>query len=88
MLEGHRRDADVVGGGADLLFTGVNFEDAAGNVAEYHDIPLATLHLFPLRSNGQFVPFLPARLGRSAMKAGNGWHGRTRRRLSVCSARS
>ncbi|AMU77597.1 glycosyltransferase [Mycobacteroides abscessus] len=56
--------------GADLLFTGVNFEDAAGNVAEYHDIPLATLHLFPLRSNGQFVPFLPARLGRSAMKAG------------------
>ncbi len=38
--------------GADLLFTGVNFEDAAGNVAEYYDIPLATLHLFPLRANG------------------------------------
>ncbi|MGV0812725.1 glycosyltransferase [Mycolicibacterium boenickei] len=55
--------------GADLLFTGVNFEDAAGNVAEYYDIPLATLHLFPLRANGQFVPFLPARLGRSTMKA-------------------
>ncbi|WP_135454565.1 glycosyltransferase [Mycobacterium sp. DL99] len=55
--------------GADLLFTGVNFEDAAGNVAEYYDIPLATLHLFPLRANGQFVPFLPAPLGRSAMKA-------------------
>ncbi|OHU21384.1 glycosyl transferase family 1 [Mycobacteroides franklinii] len=56
--------------GADLLFTGVNFEDAAGNVAEYYDIPLATLHFFPLRSNGQFVPLLPAPLGRSAMKAG------------------
>lgn len=56
--------------GADLLFTGVNFEDAAGNVAEYYDIPLATLHLFPLRSNGQFVPYLPGPLGRSAMKAG------------------
>jgi UDP:flavonoid glycosyltransferase YjiC (YdhE family) len=55
--------------GADLLFTGVNFEDAAGNVAEAYDIPLATLHLFPLRANGQFVPFLPAPLGRSAMKA-------------------
>lgn len=55
--------------GADLLFTGVNFEDAAGNVAEYYDIPLATLHLFPLRANGQFVPYLPAPLGRSAMKA-------------------
>ncbi|OMB97783.1 glycosyl transferase family 1 [Mycobacterium sp. NS-7484] len=54
---------------ADLLFTGVNFEDAAGNVAEYYGIPLATLHLFPLRANGQFVPFLPAALGRSAMKA-------------------
>ncbi|MGV0643010.1 glycosyltransferase [Mycolicibacterium sp. XJ879] len=56
--------------GADLLFTGVNFEDAAGNVAEFYDIPLATLHFFPLRANGQFVPFLPAPLGRSAMKAG------------------
>jgi UDP:flavonoid glycosyltransferase YjiC (YdhE family) len=54
--------------GADLLVTGVNFEDAAGNVAEYYDIPLATLHLFPLRANGQFLPFLPAPLGRSAMK--------------------
>ena len=54
--------------GADLLFTGVNFEDAAGNVAEYYDIPLATLHLFPLRANGQFLPFVPAPLGRSAMK--------------------
>ncbi|MEV0670286.1 glycosyltransferase [Mycobacterium sp. NPDC050441] len=55
--------------GADLLFTGVNFEDAAGNVAEYYDIPLATLHLFPLRANGHFIPFLPGRLGRTAMKA-------------------
>lgn len=55
--------------GADLLFTGVNFEDAAGNVAEYYGIRLATLHLFPLRANGQFVPYLPAPLGRWAMKA-------------------
>ena len=39
--------------GADVLFTGVNFEDAAGNVAEFYDIPLATLHFFPLRANGK-----------------------------------
>ncbi|ORW12148.1 glycosyltransferase [Mycobacterium kyorinense] len=55
--------------GVDLLFTGLNFEDAAANVAEYYDIPLATLHYFPLRPNGQLLSFLPAPLGRSAMKA-------------------
>jgi UDP:flavonoid glycosyltransferase YjiC (YdhE family) len=62
---------------ADLLVTGVNFEDAAGNVAEYYDIPLATLHLFPIRANGQFLPFLPAPLGRSAMKVSEwvAWRG-------------
>ena len=53
--------------GADLLFTGLNFEDGAANVAEYYDIPLATLHYFPLRPNGQLLPFLPAPLSRSAM---------------------
>ena len=55
--------------GADLLFTGINFEDAAANVAEYYDIPLATLHYFPLRPNGQVLPSLPAPLGRSAVTA-------------------
>jgi UDP:flavonoid glycosyltransferase YjiC (YdhE family) len=53
--------------GADLLFTGMNFEDVAANVAEYYDIPLATLHYFPLRTTGQLLPFLPAPLVRSAM---------------------
>ncbi len=53
--------------GADLLLTGMNFEDDAVNVAEHHDIPLATLHIFPLRANGQLLPFLPAPLARSAM---------------------
>ncbi|MCV7398958.1 glycosyltransferase [Mycobacterium fragae] len=52
---------------ADLLFTGVNFEDAAVNVAEYYDIPLAALHYYPLRANGQLLPFLPAPLTRFAM---------------------
>ncbi|KUI06081.1 glycosyltransferase [Mycobacterium sp. IS-3022] len=53
---------------ADLLFTGLNFEDAAANVAQYHDIPLVTLHYFPLRVNGQLLAFLPARLGRWVMR--------------------
>ncbi len=55
--------------GADLLFTGINFEDAAANVAEYYGIPLATLHYSPLRPNAQALPFLPAPLSRSAVKA-------------------
>ena len=50
--------------GADLLLTGMSFEESAANVAEYCDIPLATLHFFPLRANGQLLPFLPAPLGR------------------------
>ncbi|MEB4212261.1 glycosyltransferase [Mycobacterium sp. 94-17] len=54
--------------GADLLFSGLNFEDAAANVAEYHDIPLATLHYFPLRVNGELLPFLPAPVGRFVMR--------------------
>jgi UDP:flavonoid glycosyltransferase YjiC (YdhE family) len=53
--------------GADLLSTGLVFEEVAANVAEYHDIPLATLHYFPLRPNGQLLSFLPAPLGRAAM---------------------
>ena len=53
--------------GADLLLTGVIGEEPAANVAEHYDIPLATLHMFPMRANGQLVPILPAPLGRSAM---------------------
>ncbi len=55
--------------GADLLFTGINFEDAAANIAEYYDIPLATLHYFPLRPNDQTLRFLPAPLARLAVRA-------------------
>lgn len=53
--------------GADLLSTGLNFEQAAANVAEHYDIPLAALHHFPMRANGQLVPAVPAPLLRSAM---------------------
>ncbi len=55
--------------GADLLLTGLSFEQIAGNVAEYYDIPLATLHCFPIRANGQVIPILPSPLIRSAMTA-------------------
>ncbi len=58
--------------GADLLFTGGTFEEAAAIVAEYYDIPLATLHWFPVRANGQLVPILPSPLARSAMTV-NEW---------------
>jgi UDP:flavonoid glycosyltransferase YjiC (YdhE family) len=53
--------------GADLLFTNVGFEQPAVNVAEYYDIPLATLHYRPIRANGHLVPVLPSPLIRFAM---------------------
>ena len=54
--------------GADLLFTGGSFEEQAANVAEYHGIPLATLHGLPVRANGHVLfPILPSPLIRSAM---------------------
>ena len=58
--------------GADLLMTGLIFEQPAANVAEYHDIPLSTLHFFPVRPHGQLVRFLPSPLARTAM-AVNDW---------------
>jgi UDP:flavonoid glycosyltransferase YjiC (YdhE family) len=63
--------------GADLILTGPIFDQPATNVAEYYDIPLATLHTSPVRANGQFLPFLPAPLGRSVMTMDDwlGWRG-------------
>jgi UDP:flavonoid glycosyltransferase YjiC (YdhE family) len=58
--------------GADLLIAGLVFEPPAANVAEYYDIPLATLHFFPVRAHGQLLPFLPSPLIRSAMTV-NDW---------------
>jgi UDP:flavonoid glycosyltransferase YjiC (YdhE family) len=55
--------------GADLLSTGLNFEQAAANVAEHYDIPLAALHHFPMRANGRLVPSMPGPLVRSTMTA-------------------
>jgi UDP:flavonoid glycosyltransferase YjiC (YdhE family) len=59
--------------GADVLITGLLFEQPALNVAEYHDIPLATLHYFPVRPHGRLLSsFVPAPLSRAAMTA-NDW---------------
>ncbi|MDX1883979.1 glycosyltransferase [Mycolicibacterium sp. 120270] len=54
-------------GDADLLITGSCFEGAAANVAEYHGIPLTTLHYLPLRPNGQLLALRPRSIGRTAM---------------------
>jgi UDP:flavonoid glycosyltransferase YjiC (YdhE family) len=56
-----------VADGADLLLTGLIFEQPAANVAEYHDIPLATLHFFPVRPHGRLLRFVPSPLTRTAM---------------------
>jgi UDP:flavonoid glycosyltransferase YjiC (YdhE family) len=53
--------------GADLILGGLGFEQFAANVAEYYDIPFATLQFYPVRANGQLLRFLPAKLGRAAM---------------------
>ncbi|GAT14233.1 glycosyltransferase [Mycolicibacterium thermoresistibile] len=58
--------------GADILFTGQIYQDLAVNVAEHYDIPLATLHYFPMRPHGRLFPMVPRRLARSAMAA-NDW---------------
>ncbi|WP_432246523.1 glycosyltransferase [Mycolicibacterium sp. ELW1] len=54
--------------GADLLLSSnVGFELQAANIAEYYDIPLATLHWYPMRPNGQLAPFLPPAVCRAGM---------------------
>ncbi|MFV9632044.1 glycosyltransferase [Mycobacterium neumannii] len=51
---------------ADVLITGLVFEEPAANVAEYYGIPLATVHYYPARANGQLLTLLPAPLTRCA----------------------
>ena len=42
--------------GADLLVTGVSYEELASDVAEYRGVPLATVLWFPMRVNGHAHP--------------------------------
>lgn len=53
--------------GADLVFTGPGFPGVAANVAEHYNLPVATMHFFPMRPNGELAPGLPAPITRSAM---------------------
>ncbi|OBB97251.1 glycosyl transferase family 1 [Mycobacterium sp. 852002-30065_SCH5024008] len=53
--------------GADLLCSGLLYQDLAISVAEANDIPFATLHYFPIRPNGQLFDRVPPSLLRSAM---------------------
>jgi|SRR5271166_710965 len=59
--------------GAGLLLTGQTYHGLVANVAEYYGIPVAGLHHFPVRVNGQIgLPFLPspALAVRATLKAG------------------
>jgi UDP:flavonoid glycosyltransferase YjiC (YdhE family) len=53
--------------GASLLFTGIPYQEAAANVAEHYDIPLAAWHHIPMRPNGHIIPIVPSPLIRSTM---------------------
>jgi UDP:flavonoid glycosyltransferase YjiC (YdhE family) len=72
------RTLTSVAEGVDLVLTGTTYQEVAANVAEHHGIPLAALHYFPARANGQVLPIpLPSRLIRSVMTAGEWAHWRT-----------
>jgi UDP:flavonoid glycosyltransferase YjiC (YdhE family) len=52
--------------GADLILTGTTYQELAANVAEFHEIPLAALHYFPVRPSTNTLPVpLPFPLIRS-----------------------
>jgi UDP:flavonoid glycosyltransferase YjiC (YdhE family) len=55
--------------GTDLLLTGMVQQGLAVNAADYHRIPLAGLHCFPVRATGQVLPALPSPLVRSGISA-------------------
>ncbi|AKK28974.1 glycosyltransferase [Mycobacterium sp. EPa45] len=71
------RTLATVAQGADLLLTGLIFEQPAANVAEAYDIPLVTLHYFPYRVHGKLLPLLPSPLSRMAMTVNErtAWRG-------------
>jgi UDP:flavonoid glycosyltransferase YjiC (YdhE family) len=49
-----------VADGVDLLLSGQIYQEVVANVAEHHDIPVAALHFYPMRANGEIA--FPARL--------------------------
>ncbi|AQT82640.1 glycosyl transferase family 1 [Mycolicibacterium litorale] len=63
------RTLTPVAAGADLLVTGVSYEELVFDVAECCGVPLATVFWFPMRINGRLVPNLPPAALRLAMRA-------------------
>ncbi|MUL63418.1 glycosyl transferase family 1 [Mycobacterium sp. CBMA 234] len=53
---------------ADVLVTGMSYQELVATVAEYRNVPLATLLWFPIRVNGRLVPNLPPAAVRAAMR--------------------
>ncbi|MDT5145633.1 MAG: hypothetical protein QOC58_278, partial [Mycobacterium sp.] len=53
--------------GADLLLTGQIYQEVVANVAEHYDVPLAALHFYPMRANGQIA--FPARFPSPIVRA-------------------
>lgn len=54
--------------GADMIVSGMIHQGIAANVAEYYDIPLATLHFLPARLNGHTIP-MPAWMNRALISS-------------------
>ncbi len=67
MLGRGLRDVAALADGADLIFTTIPCELVAANIAEHYDIPLTSLHYYPVHPNGQLIPAFPVLLNRSAM---------------------
>ena len=55
--------------GADLLMTSMVQQGIAVNVADYHRIPLAELHCFPVRVNSRILPAVPPPVIRTGIAA-------------------
>lgn len=55
--------------GADLLMTSMVQQGIAVNVADYHRIPLAGLHCFPVRVNSHILPTVPSPVTRTGIAA-------------------
>ena len=62
------RSLASVAGGADVLVTGVSYEELVFDVSEYCGVPLATVFWFPMRVNGKLLPRVPGPVLRAAMK--------------------
>jgi UDP:flavonoid glycosyltransferase YjiC (YdhE family) len=63
------RTLTSVAGSADLLMTGMIQQGLAVNAADYHGIPLAELHCFPVRVNSHILPAVPSPVTRTGIAA-------------------